>query len=216
MQKKGIVHFGLNFRYSPRGYYLTRENYITVNKKPSFKYVKEDYSDTWCKRQSERALQNFDKNMERYAGLCAKEFNTALACFLKKHREFKEVTDLKPYTNKNGYYILVLDHYKQVYIGTSSNITRRIRTHFTKIKEFDRLIFGNVENSTLSVDSFLHYDTTRIFVYVTNKVFISEEKYIKSMPETFLLNRVGGGEVGDGIRPFVAYEQSIKKDIKKN
>ncbi len=60
--------------------------------------------------------------------------------------------------------MLVLDEYKQVYIGQSTDIKSRILHHRSKKKPFDRLIFGSVENSILSIDSFGALDTTRIYI----------------------------------------------------
>ena len=73
---------------------------------------------------------------------------------IKYSRKIKEVKNLNDYSGVAGVYILVLDKYKQVYIGqTNTCIKTRIMSHWRKVKEFDRLLFGPVESSILSIDS---------------------------------------------------------------
>ena len=94
---------------------------------------------------------------------------------------------------------MVLDEYKQVYIGTASygtNIKKRIINHWSTKKHFGRLLYGRVENSILSIDSFGALDTTRIFykkVDSNEKIFLLEDKYIKDFKPEYRLNRVAGG-----------------------
>ena len=49
---------------------------------------------------------------------------------------------------------MVLDDYKQVYIGIANNIKKRVMNHRSAKKEFGKLIFGSKDNSGLSIDSF--------------------------------------------------------------
>lgn len=52
---------------------------------------------------------------------------------------------------------MVLDEYRQVYIGATSEsagTAERIRQHWSGQKQFDRLLAGSVETSVLSIDSF--------------------------------------------------------------
>ena len=77
-----------------------------------------------------------------------------------------ETDDLNELAGKQGVYILVLDEYKQAYIGKSEaagGMKQRILNHWSKRKEFGRLLNGKVESSILSIDSFGALDTTRIF-----------------------------------------------------
>ncbi len=166
-------------------------------------------SQEWCKKQASEAKQNFKLNMEYFNSLNKQEFNAALSAGLKKAKEFSEITDLTPYIGKSGYYILVLDNYNQIYIGSTSNITKRVREHWCKIKAFDRLLFPMhaVKTSTLSIDSFRALDTTRIYVYCTSKTFDREDEFIRLFPQKFVLNRVAGG---------LAPTQTISKNLKNN
>ena len=133
-------------------------------------------------------FSTFDKN----------EFKNSLNEFLK-NEHFIEVFDLNKYANVPGYYILVLDEFCQVYIGTTCNIKQRIMSHWSSRKHFDRLIFGGVYNSILSIDSFRALDTTRIFVLKTNRTFIDENKYIDGLHSKFMLNRTCGGRLEGGL-----------------
>lgn len=93
---------------------------------------------------------------------------------------------------------MVLDEYKQIYVGQSKDIRRRILTHWKKEPRFDRLIFPSISKSNISIDSFGVLDTTRIYVKEkTMKTRYSldkeEEKIVKKIPQKYLINRVGGG-----------------------
>jgi hypothetical protein len=88
---------------------------------------------------------------------------------------------------------MVLDNYKQMYIGQSLDIKRRILQHWEAIKQFDRLIYGRVDNSVLSIDCFGALDTTRIFILATNDLDASEKMIINNVQSIYKLNRVGGG-----------------------
>ncbi len=118
--------------------------------------------------------------------------------FVKKHK-FIEIIDLSEVSNKKGAYILVLDKYKQVYIGVSTSengIKGRILQHWSKMKEFDRLIFGSVETSILSIDSFGALDTTRIFYKELKRyqdLNAYERKLVVEFKLKYRLNRISGG-----------------------
>ena len=142
--------------------------------------------------------------MKFFSCLDSNEFNHTLQKFLQQHPQFVEVKDLNEYRYKTGYYILVLDKYKQIYIGTTNNICGRIRDHWTKTKQFDRLIFGSIFTSRLSIDSFRPLDTTRIFVYTTNKTFENEDKFISYFPDKFILNRTKGGMLDLGLSQAIS------------
>ena len=125
--------------------------------------------------------------------LSTEEFEKELNTFIKKAKKLKQIFDLNDCDYMEGIYVMVLDKYKQVYIGQSTNIKKRIMTHWSKTKQFDRLLFGSVEKSVLSIDSFGALDTTRIFVYPTYDIYKEEEKLVKAMNSKYMLNRTGGG-----------------------
>ncbi len=153
------------------------------------------YSSSWLERQKKEVEENYDLNMKFFDTLDEKEFNEELNKFLKRNSKFLEVNNLKDIYFKSGYYVMVLDKFKQIYIGTSFHIGKRIEEHWKKRKGFDRLIFPwhAVKSSVLSIDSFMAKDTTRIYVYKTSKLFEMEDYFIQDFPRKFLLNRVSGG-----------------------
>jgi hypothetical protein len=219
-------HFGVTVRNTDKGLKLERNKYANINKKRSLgidpfidKYPDkyEDlegtlYSDEWCKNHYERCMKNFDLNMEFFSTLKKDEFEDTLSKFLKKNKKFISVADLNTYSNKPGYYLMVLDEYKQLYLGSTDNIKRRVMQHWSNTKSFDRLIFGEVENSILSIDSFRAFDTTRLYVYPTSKTFLNEDKLIQQIPPKFLSNRTAGGLMDLGLHDACANRKT--RDLK--
>ena len=167
------------------------------------------YSQSWCDKKLKDVKQNFELNMKYFNSLSNDEFNTALNMGLKKIKNFHEVTDLTTFWNKPGYYILVLDNYKQIYVGTTYNLTKRIKEHWLKKKPFDRLIFpaNAVTTSLISIDAFKALDTTRIFIYQTKNIYSHEDNYISVFPAKFILNRVNGGRIPNAI----LHSESLKE-----
>ena len=155
---------------------------------------KEHYTDEFVKKHYERCMKNFDLNMKYFNSLDSNDFNKTLNSFVTKHK-FVETKDLNELNNVSGVYILVLDEYKQVYIGTSENIKKRIISHWNNRKDFTRLIWGDVNTSILSIDSFGAFDTTRIFYKKLGyyELFNCEERYVDKYKSKYLINRVAGG-----------------------
>ena len=89
--------------------------------------------------------------------------------------------------------MMILDDFCQSYIGTTKNIYHRIYQHWAKNFPFDRLIFGEVSTSKLSINSFKALDTTRILVALSSDIYVDENNFIEAFPTTFLLNRISGG-----------------------
>lgn len=207
-----ISHFGVNIKNSPK-LQINRDTYATIDKRNHCnnevymlktyqkevlqKYYEDDectiYTDDWCEQHRKKCLQNFDLNMIYMNSLSTEEFEKELNTFIKKAKKLKQIFDLNDCDYMEGIYVMVLDKYKQVYIGQSTNIKKRIMTHWSKTKQFDRLLFGSVEKSVLSIDSFGALDTTRIFVYPTYDIYKEEEKLVKAMNSKYMLNRTGGG-----------------------
>lgn len=204
-------HFGVKVLEGKRGLKLTREKYAIVSNKSSFSgrfladvYDSDEgntYSDECCAKQLEACLRNYDLSMEYFSLLNHDEFNTEIDKFLENNKRFVEVFDLNLYTNKPGYYIMILDEYCQVYVGTTDSIERRIRQHWSKIKPFDRLLcpMWASDTSILSIDSFRAFDTTRIFAYVTKGTFDKEDNYIQQFFADFVCNRMAGGRLTGGL-----------------
>ncbi|MBQ8296893.1 MAG: GIY-YIG nuclease family protein [Ruminococcus sp.] len=207
-----IKHFGLNLRETDKGFKLTRDKYATIDNKSSFHicfksmsdcYTDESgryYTDEWCQKHQANCLKNFDLSMQFFSLLDESEFNNEITAFLKRNKRFKAVSDLNKY-DVSGIYIMVLDEYKQLYVGASDNIKRRIRQHWTKNKAFDRLLFpiGAVETSVMHIDSFRAFDTTRLYAYKCKTSFEIEQSIIEQFSPKFLCNRIGGGKFGDSL-----------------
>lgn len=178
----------------------------------------EHYTDEWAENHYRNCMENLGLNMRFFSSLNQNDFEKYLLSFVKRNR-FKEIDDLKTVLGVEGIYILVLDEYKQVYIGVSSDIKRRILQHWSSKKEFDRLIFGGKEQSILSIDSFGALDTTRIFYkpcgwWEKDK---TEEKYVSSFKNIYRLNRVSGGinaEEDETIRNLALLANTQKRELK--
>lgn len=154
----------------------------------------EHYSSDYVEKHYKNCMENYDLNMKYFKSLDYDDFNSTLMSFVCKNK-LKETDDISN-LNFQGVYILVLDKYKQVYIGISNNIKRRIMSHWNNRKEFDRLVFGDVNTSIISIDSFGPLDTTRIFykeIKSVYKIDSFEKEYVKKFNSKYLLNRVDGG-----------------------
>lgn len=208
--KEGPVkHFGESLRASRYSHRLVREEYALPSKKSSSRFPREMYSDAqwaaeawafedeghtllsaeYCRLQRAAALENFDLNMAFFAKLPAESFEE-LTEMLRKHKYLRPVTDLTALDNEMGIYVMVLDGYRQAYIGQSWDIRKRIKRHWSGTKQFDRLLFPDKETSVLSIDSFPALDTTRIFAAKTVRGEELERRLVSTFPPDFLLNRV--------------------------
>jgi len=158
-------------------------------------FVSPFHTKLWCERKKREALSNFDLNMKFFEALDRSQFEEEISLFLKKYPEFVEVKDLRNYNGVNGIYVMILDEYKQVYIGISQNIKRRIQQHWQNTQKLDALVFGSVESSRLSIDAFKHFDTTRIFVWpMTEELDSMEYELVEnSFSDKFYTNRTAGG-----------------------
>lgn len=206
------IHFGVRVLPGKRGLKLTREKYAMINKRNSLgkfesmldAYEDEDgkfYTDEWCLEHQDNCLKNFDLHMEFYHQLDHNKFESEIQAFKEKYPMFQDVTDLNNYDQRAGYYVMILDEYCQIYVGTATNIKNRIRTHWRNSKLFDRLLFpiGAVETSVMSIDSFRALDTTRILAYETEETYIKEDEYISFFSPEFISNRIPGGKFNGGI-----------------
>lgn len=199
-----IVHFGANLRGDDLDKHrLTRDNYIYYNSEGNltFYYWSPQQVDSMTEEQLadkiEQRLNNFDLNMAFYSSLDSETFNAELDLILDTYPDFQKVINISEYKGKSGVYILVLDKYKQMYIGKGKDIYTRIRQHWVTKVHFDRLIFGSEYSSRLSIDSFRALDTSRIYVAASNdggEELYELEHYIHSIvDDKYLANRVAGG-----------------------
>jgi hypothetical protein len=158
------------------------------------------------------ALENFDLNMAFFAQIPQESFDEALDELLRKNKRLRPVTDLKSLDGEWGVYVLVLDEYRQAYIGQSAwDMRKRIKAHWTGTKQFDRLLWGGVEESVKSIDSFRALDTTRIFASRAINYDALEERLVRTFPPDYLLNRIHGGAPA-GLRGlFLAAEMKRRQ-----
>lgn len=223
MDDRKIVHFGITIMPRTRGYKLTRENYAVISNKSSlgknmiymralinndeelikaYSEVFADkeglvYRDDWCEKHLAEVMQNFDLNMKFFKQLDHAKFEDEIAKFLKGTK-FYEINDLSEYSCP-GYYVIILDEYCQLYIGTTEDIKKRIKQHWAGGKlRFDRLICGQITRSKLSIDSFRALDTTRILIYPTYDIYSLENKFINCFSDKYVCNRIGGGTMEFG------------------
>ena len=155
----------------------------------------EHYTDEFVEKHYKRCMENFDLNMQYFDGLNYDDFNKHLLSVVKKNK-LVEITDLAEVDGKTGIYIMVLDRYKQVYVGLSDSIKSRILSHWSTKKDFGHLVYGTVETSILSIDSFGALDTTRIFYKELKwhqNMHEYEEKIVFQFRPEYRLNRVAGG-----------------------
>ena len=202
-----MEYFGVKLINRGKEFKLTREGFAIISRKPSLPFFPELakinayadengslYSEEWCKEYHELCMKNFDLNMKYFSMLDKNDFNNSLDTFLKRYKNFKEVTDLSTYAGSEGYYLMVLDEYKQVYIGKTEDIKKRIMQHWSKTKAFDRTLcpMYAYEKSCFSIDSFRAFDTTRIYVWEKKMSDGIEAELIKNFPAQFYTNRIGG------------------------
>ena len=204
------IHFGVKVLEGKRGLKLTRDNYAIVSNKSSFDHFSMEYTDEWCIKQLDDCLKNYDLNKEYFSLLNHAEFNAEIDEFIQNNKCFAEVLDLNLNGRKSGYYIIILDEYCQLYIGTSNDIKRRIMQHWSKNMPFDRLLFGAVDSSILSIDSFRDLDTTRIFANITEETFKLEDRFINQFSPKYVCNRIAGGKITGGLNQAILMMKNRK------
>ncbi|SDS81390.1 hypothetical protein [Microterricola viridarii] len=227
------LHFGINVRSGSRhGLNIDRTTYADINKRSSThfprelnpalwdaldEYFEDDehriHTDDWCAAHQARALENFDLNMAYFASLEHAEFDRAIAEAVAAQKGMVEVADLNEWDGKRGLYVMVLDGHRQAYVGITESeggIKARVRQHWSTSKQFDRLLWGGVNESILSVDSFRALDTTRIFAAQVRSPLTLENKVIESLPGKFVLNRIAGGDA-----KLIGFASALGADIVK-
>lgn len=185
-----VYHFGINIKEEET---LTREKY------------REYYHEEKQRSSLEDVMSNFDNNIEYFNMLSTINFENEISKFLKRFKKYKEIFDLNE-CDCYGFYLMVLDKYKQVYIGISDNIKKRIIQHWKKKPHC--LIDGDKNTSKLCIDSFKALDTTRIFIYTD-----SGWKFLKYAVNT-LFETVGKGDQGHIKYIFQLLEDDENKMIK--
>lgn len=201
-----MKHFGITVVKRKYSLHLTREEFAPINTRctlPKFPNLVEEnayvddsgkqYRLDWCEKYRAVCLKNFDLNMAYFNSLDKNDFNYAVQSFLEKHPQFHQISDLSDY-EISGYYLMILDNYKQAYIGKSSNIKKRIQEHWQNTKPFDRTLFPmyDFKKSCFSIDFFRALDTTRIYIWPRKISEGIESALVNDFPNKYLTNRIGG------------------------
>lgn len=170
------------------------------------------YTIKWCEEYREQCLQNYDKNIKYFSLLDRTDFNNAVSVFLKKHKGFCKVDCLIDFDATSGYYLMILDEYKQVYIGKSDNIKKRIQQHWSHNTSFDRTLFPMYakDTSCFSIDCFRALDTTRIFAWKRSLVEGIEKNLIADFPKQYCTNRIGG-DISTGMEALLTINKRVLK-----
>ncbi len=212
-----MQHFGVRIINKGKAFKLKRDEFAVVNTKPSLPYFKglaerdaytdeygSAYNEVWCNEYRKLCLKNFDLNMSYFSMLDKNHFDLSLETFLARYKRFVEVTNLNDFAEVEGYYIMILDEYKQAYIGKTENIKRRIMQHWSNTKPFDRTLFPMYawDKSIFSIDFFRALDTTRIFAWKKQISDDTESKLINNFPSQFCINRIGG-DITSAIQAIV-------------
>ncbi len=222
-----MEHFGVKLINRGKSFKLNREEFALISTKPSLPYFSSlaeknaycdengsAYREEWCNEYRELCLKNYDLNMKFFSMLDRAEFDEVLQSFLKQNKSFTEINNLNECDSIEGYYVMVLDKYKQVYIGKTEDIKRRIMQHWSKTKQFDRTLLPMYayEKSCFSIDFFRALDTTRIYVWKRKLLYGLEDKLISEFPNRFCTNRIGG-DVTNGIQALATMNRrNFSKD----
>lgn len=199
-------YFGVWFNEDKTPKYMTKDNFVNYN------HEKNKYLTEYAKN---KALENYDINIKYFESLGKEEFENAVNDCLNTYA-FAEIFDLNDIKGKQGIYILVLDNYKQLYIGqTSRDLKERIMSHFKIEIPFQKVPF--IEYDTLPIDAFKPMDTTRIFAIFTSEEELIdniESKLISKCPNKFILNKTIGGKANSYVELFIRLGLGrIKKDM---
>lgn len=202
------IHFGVVFNEEKTSKYMTKNNFVNRNLKQNMLLT--DYA-------KNKALNNYDLNMKYFDNLNHTEFDNELNKLLNIYA-FVKINDLNFLKGRKGIYILVLDNYKQIYIGqTNHDLKNRIIRHFTIEIPFQRVPF--VRYNTLPIDAFKPLDITRIYTLYSSEQNILDEfesKLINKCNKKYLLNKTIGGKANNYMDLAIRLSIGrIKKDIEK-
>lgn len=73
------------------------------------------------------------------------------------------------------------------------------------------MVWGDPENSIISIDSFRALDTTRIFAAKTARSFDGENPLLERFPQKFMLNRIIGGRDAVKLAGLVGVDKIMKR-----
>ena len=208
-----MEHFGERLGSSRFGDEMTRAMYGYPNRTPHQRWRREQmpsafwsdrawqfrdeeqtrFSDVFLLWNRDQALRNLDLSLAYFDTLAVDEFETAIAKVLVKGRSLRPVDNLADWEGVEGVYVMVFDRLKQIYVGQSINVRKRVRQHWVGRKSFDRLVFGTPYDSILPVDELRALDTTRLYAARSLNRYALEERIERVADPRFTLNRSSGG-----------------------
>lgn len=133
-------HFGVKVLNREGELKLTADNYVRKIDKDNATLSEE------IKLGFEKVTARFNLNMKDFKSLSRDKFNEELDKFVNSNK-FYEIKDLNSVAGIYGHYVMVLDEYCQVYIGTSSRndgIKARIPQHWREKLSLARLDRGSM------------------------------------------------------------------------
>lgn len=134
-------------------------------------YYKEWYQE--FNENIEKYVNNVRYNIETLTKIDKGNFETELKRIAEKYH-FVEVDDISSY--KHCLYLVVLDEYRQFYIGKAvTSLKNRMRKHWTAKNDPARHLWnGGFDYSRVKFDDYKIFDSTRIFVCENIKDIIDE------------------------------------------
>ncbi|WP_448968750.1 hypothetical protein [Latilactobacillus curvatus] len=179
-----IEHLGVNIRENKNGLKLTVSNSATGKLEELWEKSDRVKPLEVCRQEIEDSVS---ERMGLLKELSFDEFNARLAEFISNHR-FKAYENIQELEGTSGYYILVLDEYRQLYIGSSSDILQRIRNHWTKKTYLSRPFY---DGNQMRIDVFKALDTTRVFAYKSKSLTMRRvDTLVKEIPDKFVINTI--------------------------
>lgn len=164
------------------------------------------------KRDIDKYVENVLINIHTLKELSHHDFEKELSRVIKKYH-FKEVDDISSY--KNCLYLIVLDEYKQFYVGKAvTSLKNRMRKHWTaKIIPAKHLWNGGFEASRIKFDDFKMFDATRIFVCEDIKTMLIENKD-EASDRRIEINNTAGFDHFDEMNDLAKAERIVINNCK--
>ena len=160
----------------------------------------------------EKYVENVRFNMKTLKSLDKSGFEEELKRITEKYH-FVETNDISSF--KHCLYLVVLDEYKQFYVGKAeTSLKNRMRKHWTaKIIPARHLWNGGFEFSRIKFDDFKMFDSTRIFVCDDIQRII-EENFDKVQDRRIEVTNTFGFEHFDEMDELAKAERVVINDSK--
>lgn len=160
----------------------------------------------------DKYVQNVSINLESFLKLNKNDFESEIGRIVSKYH-FVQVENISSF--KNCLYLVILDDYKQFYVGKSErSLKNRMRKHWTaKIVPGRHLWDGGFESSRIKFDDFKIFDTTRIFVCDDIQRIINENK-VEANDKRIEITNTFGFEHFDEMNSLAIAERVVINNCK--